>query len=63
MNEYQFKLNVLLCRIEALECSLRQRTNELVEEKQKFRQLKEDFKYNLKFNVANLQHNELILLG
>jgi hypothetical protein len=48
LNEYQFKLNVLLCRIEALECSLRQKTNELVEEKQKFRQLKEDFKYNLK---------------
>lgn len=35
-------------RIEALESSLRLKTNELAEEKQKFKQLKEDFKYNLK---------------
>ncbi len=42
------KILIFFIRIEALECSLRQKTNELVDEKQKLRQLKEDFKYNLK---------------
>lgn len=35
-------------RIEALEASLRNKTSELVEQKSKMSELREDFKYNLK---------------
>lgn len=53
-------------RIESLENSLKQKNNELVEEKQKFLQLKNDFKYNLKLleeRDAELEKFEQSIIG
>ena len=53
-------------RIEVLESNLRQKTLDLSEEKQKFNQLKEDFKYNLKLleeRDAELEKHEQALIG
>jgi hypothetical protein len=53
-------------RIEALESSLRQKTQELAEQKQKMSQLRDDFKYNLSLleeRDAELAKFEENLLG
>lgn len=53
-------------RIEALESSLRQKTQELAEQKQKMAQLRDDFKYNLSLleeRDAELAKFEETLLG
>lgn len=53
-------------RIEALESSLRQKTQELTEQKVKLAALREDFKYNLKLleeRDGELEKYEQTLLG
>jgi hypothetical protein len=50
-------------RINVLETTLKQKTAESTEEKEKFHQLKEDFKYNLKLleqRDKDLEHYETI---
>ena len=59
-------LNYSNFRIESLENSLKQKNNELVEEKKKFLQLKNDFKYNLKLleeRDAELEKFEQSIIG
>ena len=53
-------------RIEVLEKTLKQKSHDLQEEKSKFSQLKEDFKYNLKLleeRDAELEKFEQTLIG
>lgn len=53
-------------RIEALEKAVKQKTNDLSEEKSKFLELKEDFKYNLKLLEArdlDLEKYEQTIVG
>ena len=53
-------------RIEALEKAVKQKTHDLGEEKTKFAQLKEDFKYNFKLleeRDAELEKYEQTIIG
>ena len=66
LNLNKYFLNNSNCRIESLENSLKQKNNELIEEKQKFLQLKTDFKYNLKLleeRDAELEKFEQSIIG
>ena len=53
-------------RIETLENTLKQRSNELAQEKEKIKCLKDDFKYNLKLleeRDSELENLEQSLIG